>query len=272
MDRDGLKRILNQALREDVGRGDLTLAFTQDKKVAAQIKVKQSGILAGCDEVLQLFKQHQIKCENHFKDGDKIKKNDVVFELNGLSHNILLLERTVLNILSVMSGIATVTQKFVDKAGKTKVAATRKTHPLLRLLEKKAVFIGGGLTHRMGLDDMVIIKDNHLKLFENITCAVDAAKEDPYHKIEVEVTSKEQAFEAAIAGADIIMLDNMTPAKIKGVIKLLEKEGVRGNVLLEASGGITLDNLKDYAKSGVDIISTSALTMAPGVDFSLKFL
>jgi len=272
MDEHSLKRKLAQMIAEDVGRGDLTLKYTPQNTVKAEVKAKQECILSGVEEVSLLFEMYGVKYKNLVKDGDSIKKNTILFNITGSSHDILLVERTALNLLSIMSGISTTTSRYVKNAGNVKVAATRKTHPLLRYFEKKAVEAGGGISHRMGLDDMVLIKDNHLTLFKSIGGAVKSAKCDPYHKIEVEAATTEMALEASKAGADVVMLDNMTPAQIVKTIKALEKDGVRENVVIEASGGITLETIREYSKTGVDIISTSALTMAPAIDFSMKFI
>jgi nicotinate-nucleotide pyrophosphorylase (carboxylating) len=271
MNEVSLRRLLTDFVREDEGYGDLTEALTPPREVKAKIVSKQEGVAAGISELKTLFNIYNISCGEQILDGQSIKPGDTLMTLSGDSVNILLVERTALNILSFMSGIATLTKKYVDVAGKVKVAATRKTHPGFRLFEKKAVKLGGGLTHRHGLDDLYILKDNHLTLFEDMALQIKQANLETYHKVEVEAASTQLAIEASEAGADIVMLDNMSPREVKQTVEELEKKNLREKVILEASGGITLDNLEEYCATGVDVVSTSALTQAKGLDVALEF-
>lgn len=279
MNQSALKKRLQEMVREDVGAKDITTALIPNKKVRAEIIAKEPCLVAGIPELNSLFSLFNIKITNSVSDGIKVRKGQRLLTLSGNSHDILIVERTALNILSRMSGIASLTSEILKEARKgnprIRVAATRKTTPLFGYFEKKAVKVAGGETHRMGLWDMVLIKDNHLKLFSSITQAVKKAKEKTPKgiRIEIEVTTPKEALEAAKAGADIIMLDNFTPKRIKETIVLLEKSGLRKGTVLEASGGITKKNIKAYAKTQVDIISLGMLThSAKAKDFSLKII
>ena len=273
------KRFL-QMVEEDIGPCDITTTFSPDKKVKAEIVAKDDGVISGISELLVLFKLFSIKSKPLLKDGDKVKKKQMIFLLEGKSRDILVVERTAINILSRMSGISTLTRQYVTKASaanpKVRVAATRKTTPLFGFFEKKAVNVGGGDTHRLGLYDLVLIKDNHLRLFkDNVGSALKAARKETSfsHKIEIEAKKIEDALLAAEYGADIIMLDNMSVSEIKKAVSGLEKMGLRGRLLLEASGGINLENIGEYAKTGVDILSIGRLThSAPSLDISLEIL
>lgn len=273
------KRFL-QMVEEDYGPCDITTAFTPDKKVRAELVAKEEGIVSGITELTVLFRLFSINARSMVKDGEKIKKKQRLFLLDGLSRDVLLVERTALNVLSRMSGISTLTAQYVKTAReadpKVRVAATRKTTPLFGVFEKTAVQAGGGDTHRMGLYDMVLIKDNHLKLFkDNVGSALKAARKETSfsHKIEIEIKNIEDVVDAAEYGADIIMLDNMSVAEVKRAVAGLEKEGLRRRVLLEVSGGISLENIGDYAKTGIDVISIGRLThSAPALDISLEIL
>ncbi|MBN2250601.1 MAG: carboxylating nicotinate-nucleotide diphosphorylase [Candidatus Altiarchaeota archaeon] len=274
-----LEKKLLEMVEEDLGFCDVTTSFTPEKKVSAQIVAKEAGIVSGMHELSALFRMFDIKAAPKVRDGAKIKKSQILVTLHGSSRDILVVERTALNILSRMSGISTLTRAYVDKAReanpKIKVAATRKTTPFFAYFEKKAVKNGGGDTHRLGLGDEVLIKDNHLKLFGSVPEALKAAvKETSFaHKIEIEISRVKDAVPAAASGADVIMLDNMTPEQIKKAAALLEKWGLRKKVMLEASGGITLENIREYAKTGADVLSIGRLThSAPALDVSLKIL
>jgi nicotinate-nucleotide pyrophosphorylase (carboxylating) len=275
-----LERKLLGMVEEDLGLYDLTTVFTPCRKVRAKIIARDLGVVCGIYELQILFNLFNIKSETPLKDGDKIRRNQEIFSLKGNSKDILTVERTALNILSKMSGVGTLTREFVGKVQgvnpKIRIAATRKTTPLFGYFEKKAVKAGGGDTHRLGLGDEVLIKDNHLRLFgDDVAKAIKTAKKETSfsHRIEIEVDNVGDALTAAKTGADIIMLDNMSVGEIKKTVSALEKEGLRGDVLLEVSGGITLENISGYAKTGVDVISTGALThSAPALDFSLRIL
>jgi len=277
MNQSALKKRLQEMVRDDVGAKDITTALAPNKKVGAEIIAKEPCTVAGIKELNSLFSLFNVKITNSVKDGAKIRKGQRILALNGNSHDILVVERTALNILSRMSGIASLTSEILKEARKgspkIRIAATRKTTPLFGYFEKKAVKVAGGETHRMGLWDMVLIKDNHLKLFSSITLAVKKAKEKTPKgiRIETEVSTPTQALEAAKAGADIIMLDNFTPKRIEKTISLLKENKLRKKIVLEASGGITKKNIKAYAKTGVDVISLGMLThSAKAKDFSLR--
>ncbi len=269
------KRIL-EYLEEDLCYGDVT--HVEDRNIRAEIVSKDSGVIAGVRVAKIAFRSFGVRVLNSIEDGDFVRKGDVVMELEGNSKDILMLERTILNILMRMSGIATVTAEMVEKARsvnpKVRIAATRKTTPGFRIFEKMAVEIGGGDTHRFGLGDCVMIKDNHIAIAGDLVKAIRLAKRASFtKKIEVEVKRVEDALIAAREGVDIIMLDNFKPREIEEVIELLEKERLREGVLIEASGGITPKNVKYYAKTGVDVISSGYIThSAKALDLSLDVL
>ncbi len=272
------QRFLNM-VEEDLGLYDITTEFVRDRKIRAEIIAKSKGIVSGIYELKILFRVFGIKAKEHFKDGEEITNKQKIFSLRGGCKDILTVERTALNILSRMSGITTLTNEFIVKAKKTnpliKIAATRKTTPLFGYFEKKAVRIGGGDTHRLNLSDAVLIKDNHLKLFDGIAVAVKTAKKNTSftHKIEIEVSNIKDAILAARNDVDIIMLDNMSVADVEKTIYELKKEGLREKVILEVSGGINLDNIQNYAATGVDVLSIGILThSAPSMDFSLEII
>jgi len=210
-------------------------------------------------------------------DGEKIRNKQIIMKISGNAQTVLSAERTILNLISRMSGIATVTRRLTEKLRKAnataKIAATRKTAPGLLYFDKKAVLIGGGDPHRLRLDDLVLVKDNHIAIVGSVERAVKRAKQNCSFskKIEVEVTSVTDALKAAEAGADIIMLDNFPPKQIREAIKALKKAGFFGKILLEISGGITEQNLLEYASTQVNIISMGALTHSVQVlDVSLE--
>ncbi len=271
-----IKKKILEYLEEDLYYGDVT--HVEDRNVRAEIVSKDSGVIAGVRVAKIAFKSFGVRVLNSIRDGDSIKKGDIVMELEGNSKDILMLERTILNILMRMSGIATVTAEMVEKARsvnpKVRIAATRKTTPGFRIFEKMAVEIGGGDTHRFGLGDCVMIKDNHIAIAGDLVKAIRLAKRASFtKKIEVEVKRVEDALIAAREGVDVIMLDNFKPREIEEAIEILEKEGLRERVLIEASGGITPKNVKYYAKTGVDIISSGYIThSAKALDLSLDVL
>ncbi|MEM2910986.1 MAG: carboxylating nicotinate-nucleotide diphosphorylase [Candidatus Bathyarchaeia archaeon] len=277
------KKILEEKLRwlmaEDLGQGDITSALIVPKESAAEAELiaKEHGIVAGVEEAKVILESLGLKFEAYVEDGDKIKPKQVLIKISGDTRTILSVERTLLNVMSRMSGIATATGKLVDKvrkAGyKTIIASTRKTAPGLLYFDKKAVLLGGGDPHRLHLDDMVLIKDNHIAIAGGVENAVKMAKEKASFskKIEVEVTRVEDVLVATKAGADIIMLDNFSPKQVEEAVILLKKAGFFGKVLLEASGGITVDNILDFASKGVDIISLGEIThSAKALDISLE--
>jgi nicotinate-nucleotide pyrophosphorylase (carboxylating) len=245
------KRILEEKLigllKEDVGIGDVTsdLIIPVGVQADAIVLAKEAGIVAGIEEVTILAKSTGLIVRVDVSDGDEIRKGQVLLRISGEARLILSEERTMLNLLSRMSGIATKTRNLVailEKANSSaKIAATRKTAPGLLYFDKKAVMIGGGDAHRLHLDDMVLIKDNHIAIAGGAEAAVKKAKQNASFskKIEVEISTVEDVPKVAMAGADIIMLDNFTPSQIKRAARLLKKVGYSGKVLIEASGGIT---------------------------------
>jgi len=275
-----MREQLKSFLMEDEGFGDITslLLVPKDKQIQAHIFTREPCILAGVELICEIFEPEGCQVTLKAKDGDLLKENQDIALLSGPMRGILLRERVALNLLSRMCGIATKTWSFVKQVppgSKTKIAATRKTTPGLRLFEKYAVACGGGDTHRLRLDDMVLIKDNHRVLFTSISEAIKQAKEriSFSKKIEVEVECLESMLEAAKAGADIIMLDNMSLNQVTQAIKSLEEEGFRKKVIIELSGGINETNVAEYAKLGADLLSSGALTHSyKSIDLSLEII
>jgi nicotinate-nucleotide pyrophosphorylase (carboxylating) len=272
------KRLLNM-LAEDIGEGDVTTALIvpAGATVHAEVRCKEAGVAAGIEEGTVLLESLGLKVQASLKDGDKMKSNQVVMKVWGDTRTILSVERTLLNLLSRMSGIATTTRKLVRKIQKaklkTKVACTRKTALGLLYFDKKAVLVGGGDPHRLHLDDMILIKTNHILAAGSFEEAVRMARDRASFskKIEVEVTSTAEALKAAEAGVDIIMLDNFSLKQIEETIKALEKAGLSGKALLEASGGITGPNMLKFASKRVDIISLGEITESVrALDMNLK--
>jgi nicotinate-nucleotide pyrophosphorylase (carboxylating) len=272
------KRILEEKLRnmltEDLGQGDITSSLIVPANLIAKAEIiaKNSGIVAGVEEATVLIESLGLKIEAAIEDGSRIKKGQVLMKILGDARTILSVERTLLNVLSRMCGIATATRKIVDelrkKGLKTIVACTRKTAPGLLYFDKKAVLIGGGDTHRVHL-----IKDNHVAVVGSVEKAVRKAREKASFskKIEAEVADAEDALVAAKAGTDLIMLDNFSLKKLKGTVELLKKKGFCGRVLLEASGGITEGNVAEFASTGVDIVSLGEITHSSrAFDLSLE--
>ena len=262
-------RDIERFLAEDVGFGDITTALLPDIEGSADLIAHQDGVVAGLYEAQRVFRYCKIKTEPLCEDGDTVHRNRVVTRLSGRVKNILIAERVALNLLCRMSGIATLTQRCKHAAGGVTIAATRKTTPGFRYYEKKAVALGGGDPHRYSLSDSYLFKDNHLTVLsiEDIL----AKKTFFTKKVEIEVGAVEDCLKAAQLGADIIMFDNMQPRDVAASIAKLKEHGLRDNVLLEASGGITPDNLKDYASTGVDVLSLGYLTHSSAwLDFSLE--
>ncbi|NVM27578.1 MAG: carboxylating nicotinate-nucleotide diphosphorylase [Candidatus Helarchaeota archaeon] len=264
-----LKKKIKDFLEEDIGFGDITTNTIiegggPNKK--ALILTRQDGIVAGLREVSVLFEIFHVKSHVKREDGAQIQANDVLVELDGPIKGILKGERTALNLLMRMSGIATATYQLVEKVRKVnptiRIACTRKTTPGFRYFEKRAVQLGGGDTHRFCLDDMVLIKDNHLKLVSDIPKLIKQVRKKVSFskKIEIEVTTAEQALEAAKEKVDIIMLDNFTVSDVKQAIDLLKQNDLRDHLLLEVSGNITPENISDFAKLDLDVISLGYLT------------
>lgn len=273
-----MKEKLLAFLKEDTGQADITsqLVVQQDALVDADVIAKERGIVAGLEEAQILLESLGLKCDLVVADGDRVEPSATLIRMRGNARDILAVERTLLNIVSRMSGIATKTRALQDVATAAnpavRVASTRKVAPGCLYFDKRAVMIGGGDPHRLHLDDLILIKDNHKQLAGSIGEAVRRARRGGFtKKIEVEVTSADEAVEAAEAGADILMFDNMSPSLITTAIELLEREGVRRGLVLEASGGIDETNISEFARSGVDILSIGSLThSAKALDVSLE--
>ncbi|WP_407414090.1 carboxylating nicotinate-nucleotide diphosphorylase [Methanobrevibacter sp.] len=272
-----MDKIIEYMLAEDEGFGDITsqAVVEKGKIVKAYIVSKDEGILAGSDLIRQLFEEKGVKVTFWLADGTKISKSDLLMSLEGDARTILLLERTALNLLMRMSGVASRANHFVNlvKDSNVRIAGTRKTSPAIGKFDKYALKVGGADTHRFGLDDMVLIKDNHIAACGTPLEALKKAKKNTSFskKIEIEVETLEDAIECVKNGADIVMLDNMSPDEVKNVIAELNKLDIRRNSLIEVSGGINEKNIMDYANLGVDIISMGGLTHATrSLDFSLK--
>jgi nicotinate-nucleotide pyrophosphorylase (carboxylating) len=273
-----LAKRISKFLQEDVGLGDITTALIPpDIIVEAEVIAKEDGTMAGIEESIAFLRSQDLQVKPLISDGESIKKKAVILRIVGNARTLLTVERTLLNSLSRMSGIATKTRCLVEKtrnAGyKTRIACTRKVAPGLLYFDKKATMLGGGDTHRLHLDDMILIKDNHLAIIGDVSRAVKKARETVSFskKIEIEVSSADQALEAAKTGADIIMLDNFSPHKIREALALLKKKGLRDKVLIEASGGINEQNILEYAATGVDIVSLGEITdSVKALDISLE--
>jgi nicotinate-nucleotide pyrophosphorylase (carboxylating) len=268
------KKALESFLAEDIGKGDITSRLLDKKEISANIISRQTGIIAGVEYAREIFLSRKCKVKILKKDGRTVKPNEKIMIISGPAYTILSCERTVLNLLSRMSGIATQTNKLVRVIKKTNsntaIYSTRKTAPGLRLFDKEAVEIGGGNKHRMSLDQMIMIKDNHIAVTKSLRELIRLSKKH-YKTIEVEVENLQDAILAAVEGASIIMLDNIPPKEIRKIVKTLEDLGLRKRVKLEASGGINISNVSAYAKSGIDMISIGALTSSvSGLDLSLE--
>jgi nicotinate-nucleotide pyrophosphorylase (carboxylating) len=259
------------ALEEDIGQGDITTDFFVPETLHAtgRITVRENAIVAGTGAAAEVFWRvdPSIDLQVIPRDGDEVVAGDLIIEVRGLARSILKAERVALNFLQRLCGIATLTRQFVDAVGShpAKILDTRKTTPGLRTLEKAAVVAGGGVNHRFGLYDMVLVKDNHLATFGGLSSFADRIhqlrKERPNIRIEVEADDLEQARAfAEVDGIDVILLDNMAPAQMREAIALR-----KGNIQFEASGGVTLKNVKRIAATGVDYISIGGLTNAARV-------
>lgn len=265
------KKQLISFLAEDIGRGDITSALLAKKKITVKIISREKAIVAGVIHAKEIFKLKGCTAKILKKDGSKVIPNGTIMTITGDAAKILMCERTALNLLTRMSGIATQTNFLVKKIpSKTKLYATRKTAPGLRYFDKEAVEIGGGKKHRLRLDEMVMIKDNHIAIHDSLESLITKAKKK-HKKFEVEVENISEAILAAKSGAGIIMLDNFTPSQIKKAIQTLKNQKLRNTVLLEASGGINSKNITSYGKTGVDIISVGSITNSvKGIDMSLE--
>ncbi len=283
-----LDAFFSREYTDDVLTGDITSnsILTKNKPTTAFLYAKSSGVIAGLEETSWFLKKNSLEVEAHVTDGQTINKGDLVLTLQGEQKATLSTERICLNVLQRMSGIATETKNLVDSLNnfKTRIAATRKT--LLRYLDKKAVFLGGGLTHRFGLWDAILIKDNHLESLKKEgkpdyieTVLTRASKNvDKVDFIELEVTSHEEALTAAqtfdslkLKKPCVVMLDNMSPSLIEETLEALREKNLYNNLLIEASGDITPENIKNYAKTGVDVVSMGYLTHSvKALDLSLE--
>lgn len=270
-----MKSKIHEFLMEDIGSGDITTELVIPSAVMAKGRIicKEDCVLAGLAEATEIFKELGARVAKSRKDGTRAKKGDVVLEVKGSARALLAGERLALNMIMRMSGIATLTDAMVKKCrkanSKVRVAATRKTTPGFREFEKRAVRLGGGDPHRMGLYDAILIKNNHIAVAGGVAEALKRAKHGSFtKKIEVEVETEKDAHAALANGADIIMLDNFEPKKAKKLIRELKAK--RPDVLIEVSGGIRPDNIDKYA-SAADIISLGCLTHSvKTVDFSMK--
>lgn len=253
-------------LEEDVPFGDITseAVVPADAVLAAEVRTRERCVIAGLEESVALFEYLGVGADPMVEDGAEVDAGTTVMTVSGPARAVLMGERTVLNIIGRMSGIATATKAAVQAVEAVdphlRVASTRKTAPGLRALDKKAVFLGGGEAHRLSLSDMVLIKDNHLALVGFEEAVRRARAYTLYHKVEVEVETAEDAVTAARAGADLILLDNMGPAEVTGAIEALRVAGLRDHVLVEVSGGVTPEAAPDYGGTGADLVSMGALT------------
>ena len=267
------KKALATFLAEDIGKGDITSNLLPRKKISASIISKEKGVLAGVHYAKQIFTSRGCKVKILKNDGFKIQPNQKIMAISGSAQTVLSCERTALNLLSRMSGIATQTNALVKKIKmtnpKVKLYSTRKTAPGLRFFDKEAVEIGGGHKHRMSLDQMVMIKDNHIAVLGSIYELIKKARKK--HKtIEVEVETLRDSIVAAHAGASIIMLDNLSPKEISKIVDTLKKLRLRNKVKIEASGGINSTNIQCYARTEIDMISVGKITNSvTGLDLSL---
>lgn len=275
-----LRESLVRFLREDIGQGDLTSQYTvnKDLKSSSQIICKSEiAVVAGLEEAKIIFEICNCDSKALVNDGDIVKRGIRVMKIIGNTRAILKAERTALNLIMRMSGIATDTKKFVDivktVSKDIKVMGTRKTAPGLRYFDKKSIILGGGHSHRNTLDELILIKDNHLAVTTSIQSAITNArlKAGKNMMIECEVSNTKSSIEAIKSGADIIMLDNFTPEMAQKTISYLRKSGLREKVLIEISGGVNISNIKDYALALPDMISIGSLTHSSNsIDFSMK--
>ncbi len=269
-----IDEIIRKSLEEDLGSGDITTRYLDLEPVlsSAYMIAKAEGVLAGIDLAVKVFKavDNEIKITLYRKDGDSVKPKDEILRVEGRPASILQGERTALNFLQRLSGIATQTRVMVDLIShtRTRLLDTRKTTPLLRSLEKYAVRVGGGFNHRHGLYDMIMLKENHIRAAGGITAAVKRIQaQNSTYKIEVEVTNQDELAEAVAAKVDRVMLDNMSLKEIRAAVKAYKTK-----IELEVSGGITAENILAYARTGVHFISSGALTHSyKSLDISLLF-
>ena len=276
MNTNKLRLFIETSLKEDLGDGDHTSmgCIPKNATSSAKLLIKDNGIIAGIELAVMIFKiiDNTLEFNTNLKDGDSVKSGDIAFIVSGNARSILSAERLVLNCMQRMSAIATKTNYLNSLISHTKckLLDTRKTTPLNRIIEKWAVLIGGGLNHRFGLFDKIMIKDNHIAVENSIEVILKKAKKTR-SKIEIEVESQKDAILCAKLGVDIIMLDNFSPEKIKKTIKKLIELKLRNKVILEASGRINSKNITKYAETDVDMISVGSITNSVnGIDLSLE--
>jgi len=267
------EEFIKAVVKEDIGRGDLFARIAKAKEISGYVLAKSDGVFAGEEYLEAIENLFKIEFNLNVKDGDLFTKGQKIVTFKGNSKDILSIERTILNTLLHASSIATLTREFVDiiKPYNVKLLDTRKTRPLLRELEKYAVRCGGGINHRMGLDDCLMLKDTHLKTIDNLSEFMrEVRAKIPFtSKVEIECESFEDAKRAFEAGADIVMCDNMSLDEIKRVVEYRDKN--YPHILLEASGNVTLDTIEDIAKTGVDAISTgSSIHQSKWIDLSMR--
>jgi nicotinate-nucleotide pyrophosphorylase (carboxylating) len=271
LDFNKVKDLIISALKEDIGKGDITTisCIPKEKIAKAKIIAKENGIICGLDLVKFVFKifDPKVKINYYKKDGIKVKKHDLVCEIIGKARSILSTERLILNFLQMMSGVSTISNNFVKKTNKIKILDTRKTLPGMRYLQKYAVKCGGAVNHRMGLYDMILIKDNHIVIANGIKNAVQLSKQKfPKAKIEVECSNLNQVNDALQTQCDWIMLDNMDIKTIKKAIKIINKKKI-----VEVSGGINLKTINKISKLDIDYVSVGLLTHSyKALDISMK--
>jgi nicotinate-nucleotide pyrophosphorylase (carboxylating) len=275
-----LRESLIRFLREDIGQGDLTSEYIvdEDSKSSSSIICKSEvAVVAGLEEVRTIFDICNCKSNALVKDGDIVKNGRKVMKIKGNTRSILKAERTALNLIMRMSGIATDTKKFVDivrtVSNDIKITGTRKTAPGLRFFDKKSIVLGGGYAHRNSLDEMILIKDNHHAVTSSIRRSILKAKLKAGKNImiECEVSDTKSSVEAIKSGADIIMLDNFSPQEAQKTISYLKRSGLREKILVEISGGMNISNIKDYATALPDMISVGSLThSSQSIDFSME--
>lgn len=275
-----LRESLIRFLREDIGQGDLTSEYVVDKELKSSsfiICKSELAVVAGLEEAQIIF--DMCKCDSKVlvKDGDVVKNGCKVMTIKGRTTSILKAERTALNLIMRMSGIATDTKKFVDivrtVSKDIRITGTRKTAPGLRFFDKKSIELGGGYAHRNTLDEMILIKDNHLAVTNSIREAISMASQKAGKNImiECEVSDTKSSVEAIKSGADIIMLDNFSPQQAQETISYLKKSGLRKKISVEISGGVNFSNIKEYAYALPDMISVGSLThSSKSVDFSME--
>lgn len=266
-----LKKELLRFLDEDIRTADITSALLPKKTIRAKIVSRQAGVAAGVKFAKAIFELRDCRVSIRTRDGGRLAPDQTIMTVTGDAYDVLSCERTALNLLSRMSGIATQTRSLASKLPKTtKLFATRKTAPGLRAFDKEAVRIGGGHRHRMGLDEAVLIKDNHLSVGPPMEELLRRAKKR-HRLVEIEVETRQDAITAARGGATTVMLDNFTPRQIIGTVRELKRQNLRAGIKLEASGRITAKNIGDYARTGVDMISVGSITSAvTGLDLSLE--